>query len=110
VNISQEKRVAQKPRLRLAAGGRIELLAPGVVGWRDEIAARSFVVRHYGTLQAFALRMGLKYSAVCAAFNTNTRTSAGEVAKVRQLLGLPSAPTAASIALSSAQARRRGAA
>lgn len=96
-----------KPRLKLSTSGKISLLTPGKVEWK-EYAARRFIRSHYGSLQAFAIRFALPYAAVCNAVdNPRFERTAGPVATVRQLLGLPSNPTPASIALSRAQAQRR---
>ena len=96
-----------KPRLKLRTSGAVEIVTPGTVGW-TEPTARRFIRKHYGSLQAFALRYRLPYGAVCNAVgHAHAERTAGPTATVRQLLGLKSNPTRASINLAAAQARRR---
>ncbi len=96
-----------KPRLKLNSDGGVEVVSPGVVGW-NERAARLFVRTHYGSLQAFAIRYRLPYYAVCNAVgHVQAERTAGPTATVRQMLGLKSNPTQASISLARAQAARR---
>ena len=82
-----------KPRLKPTAKGSLCILQKGLNPW-GEASARKFVLEHYGSLSAFALRYGFSYGAVCTALRSNrSARMAGQVATIRQALGLPSQPS-----------------
>lgn len=95
---------SSKPRLKLSINGRVSLVAAGSNGWTEEVA-KSWVQKHYGSLAHFSRRYGFDYLHVVNAFQRR-QDAAGGIAEVRQLLGLKSQPTAASIAQVEAQQRR----
>lgn len=83
-----------KPRLKPTMKGGLCIVQKGINPW-GEASARQFVQEHYGSLAAFASRYGFSYGAVCTALRSShfpTRM-AGQVAAVRQVLGLPSQPS-----------------
>ncbi len=83
-----------KPRLKPTKNGGLRIVQKGLNPW-GEASARKFIQEHYGSLSAFASRFGFSYSAVCTALRTSYRPArmAGQVAEVRQALGLPSQPS-----------------
>lgn len=93
-----------KPRLKLRLDGRVSVLSAGANSWSEQ-AARSWIQKHYGSLAHFSRRYGFDYLHVVNAFQRR-QDAAGGVAEVRQLLGLKSNPSSASIAQVEAQQRR----
>lgn len=82
-----------KPRLKRSSDGRLIVIKPGLNPWREHSAKR-FLVEHYGSISAFSERFGFPYNAVCTALRSSTASRwAGNVATVRQVLGLPSTPS-----------------
>ncbi|HRL97846.1 MAG TPA: hypothetical protein PLE22_00190 [Acidovorax sp.] len=82
-----------KPRLKLSATGELFVISPGSVLWSEK-SAKLFLTQHYGSVKAFSDRFGCSYSAAIVALASPwARQRAGKVAKVRQILGLPSTPT-----------------
>lgn len=83
-----------KPRLKPTKSGGLCIVQKGLNPW-GEASARKFIQEHYGSLSAFAARYGFSYGAVCIALRTSYRPAkmAGQVAAVRQTLGLPSQPS-----------------
>lgn len=96
-----------KPRLKLTSDGHLVVLVSGLNPW-GEISARKYIQEHYGSLQRFARRYQLPYNAVCTALRPVSRPErmAGQVAKVRAVLGLTSRPTAHSLRVADKQERR----
>lgn len=104
-----------KPHLKLSINGRISVLRPAITGMPESEMKRR-IGQHYGSMSAFAVRFGFRYSDVVTALcmDNNERTStggilsaAGGVSEVRQVLGLFSRPSKAAIAQVAAQARWR---
>lgn len=88
-----------KPRLKRYSDGRLAVLTPSLIPW-GENSARKFLQEHYGSVSAFAIRFGFSYDAVCAALRgRSSERMAGNVATVRQVLGLPSNPSKRAIAV-----------
>lgn len=82
-----------KPRLKQSRDGTLHVVKKGLNPW-GEASARRYITEQYGSLSAFASRYRLPYAAVCIALRSpNASEMAGNVAKVRQVLGLPSKPT-----------------
>jgi hypothetical protein len=104
-----ERESSSKPRLKLRVDGTVEVLIPGSLSW-SAFRARDFIREQYGTVQAFALRFGLNYGMTCDALRDDRLASerAGGVAHIRQMLGLKSAPTRASMRMVAAYYRSRG--
>lgn len=97
-----------KPRLKRMSDGRLLVVAPGLNPW-GETSARTFLLEHYGSIAAFAKRFALPYDAVCTALRGwPAPQMAGQVALVRQILGLPSNPSSTAIAAARSKARQRG--
>lgn len=98
-----------KPRLKLTRDGKLNIVAMGSNPW-GEVSARKYIQEHYGSLSAFATYYKFSYSAVCTALRTSHRPArmAGQVAVVRQALGLPSKPSrhALKVAAQKMQERR----
>lgn len=96
-----------KPRLKTLRDGSLSVVKKGTNPW-GETSARTYINEHYGSLSAFATRYRFPYAAVCIALRSPVADQmAGSVAKVRQVLGLPSRPTRmAQIAERSARQRR----
>jgi len=89
-----------KPRLKTSTNGALRVVQAGLNPW-GEASARKFIQEHYGSLSAFASRFHFSYSAVCIALRTSHRPAkmAGQVAAVRQALGLPSEPSPHALAI-----------
>lgn len=82
-----------KPRLKRARDGGLIVIKKGLNPW-GEASARTFIREQYGSLSAFAARYRFPYAAVCVALRSPSADEMdGSVAKVRQVLGLPSQPT-----------------
>lgn len=96
-----------KPRLKLTRDGHLIVLASGLNPW-GETSARKYIQEHYGSLQGFARRYQLPYNAVCTALRPIYRPErmAGQVAKVRAVLGLTSQPTPQALRVAGKQERR----
>ena len=73
-----------------------------------EASARKYIQEHYGSLQGFARKYRLSYSAVCIALRPIYRPEkkAGQVALIRTALGLSSKPTPHAIRVAAGQERR----
>lgn len=96
-----------KPRLKISTSGKLTLLAQGVSGLTQQ-ETKKLIRQRFGSLSHFASRFGLRYDALCYATSGNyAAKSAGYVAEVRCILGLPSQPTKAGLALAAAHAKRR---
>lgn len=97
-----------KPRLKPLRDGSLSVIKKGINPW-GEASARTYIQEQYGSLSAFASRYRFPYSAVCKALRSPVADEmAGSVAKVRQVLGLPSRPTKmAQIAARSAKRRQQ---
>lgn len=105
-----------KPRLKLLNTGRLLVLQPAVLGIQESQLKRR-LTRHYGSMSAFAVRFGFRYSDVVTALSVDTKSKAGTcagvasaaggVAEVRRVLGLRSEPSKTAIAQVAAQAKRR---
>jgi len=81
-----------KPRLKLSHDGGLVVIKRGQNPW-GEVSARIYIDEHYGSMAAFAARYRLPYAAVRLALcSPNGNKLPGNVAKVRQVLGLPSRP------------------
>lgn len=82
-----------KPRLKPSRDGSLLVIRKGLNPW-GEASAKTYIQEQYGSLSAFASRYRLPYSAVCIALRSaRAQEMAGDVAKVRQVLGLPSRPS-----------------
>ncbi|MFE8644145.1 hypothetical protein ACFX58_03560 [Sphingomonas sp. NCPPB 2930] len=83
-----------KPRLKRARDGSIAVLVVGSNPWAEP-SVKKFICEHYGSLATFARRYHFSYRAVCTALTERQRPEkmAGQVALVRQVLGLISQPT-----------------
>lgn len=97
-----------KPRLKYTVGGQLLVISPGLNPWAED-SARKFLVEHYGSIAAFASRFGFPYRAVCTALGDSYHATrmAGNVATVRQALGLPSYPTKQALAVACSQKLRK---
>lgn len=96
-----------KPHLKLHVNGHVSVLRQGDVGWKCK-QAKAAVVKHYGSMAAFARLYRLEYRHVQDALETDyAEARAGGIAHVRQLLGLRSIPTEASARQVAAQQARR---
>ena len=96
-----------KPRLKLLTTGELLVVAPGVIPW-SERNAKQFLIQHYGSVKAFSERFSCSYSAAIVALASPWAAQrAGKVAKVRQLLGLPSCPTKKALISAAALERKR---
>lgn len=98
-----------KPRLKRARDGGLIVIKRGDNPW-GEVSARTFINEHYGSLSAFAARYRFPYAAVCTALRSSRADEmAGSVAKVRQVLGLPSRPTKQAQRIAAVKGNRRSA-
>lgn len=96
-----------KPHLKLQITGEVSVLRKGEVGWTTK-QAKAAVVRHYGSMAAFARLYRMEYRFVLEALETEwAEARAGGIAHVRQMLGLPSNPTLAAVRQVDAQQARR---
>ena len=96
-----------KPRLKRSSDGGLIVIKKGLNPW-GEVSARTFINEQYGSLSAFAARYRFPYAAVCVALRSPCADEmAGSVAKVRQVLGLPSRPTKQALRIAQAQRDRR---
>lgn len=102
--------MSTKPRLKLHLSGQVSVLVNGSLGWNAK-DAREFITRHYGSVGRFAMRFRLPYGAACAATEPDrervSSRSAGQIAYVRSVLGLNSAPSVSSQRIANAHADRR---
>lgn len=97
-----------KPRLKLTCDGHLVVLVTGLNPW-GETSARKYIQEHYGSLQGFARHYHLSYNAVCTALRPIYRPArmAGQVAKVRTILGLTSHPSAQALRVVGEEEHRR---
>lgn len=99
-----------KPRLKLHLSGRLSVLSSAELGW-TATEARSFIKQHYGSVGRFSAQFLLPYGAACAATEPDrervSARSAGDIALVRSVLGLRSNPSASSVRIAEAHAKRR---
>lgn len=96
-----------KPHLKLHINGYVSVLRQGEVGWKHQ-QAKAAVLRHYGSMAAFARLFRLEYRCVQDALDSEwSAERAGGTAHVRQMLGLRSAPTVSSARQVAAQQARR---
>lgn len=78
-----------KPRLKRCRNGGLMVLKQGLNPW-GEASAITYLVEQYGSIPAFAARWCLPASTVHAALTCPCASGMpGEIAKVRQVLGLP---------------------
>ena len=97
-----------KPRLKLSGDGGLVVIKRGQNPW-GEVSARTYIDEHYGSMAAFAARYRLPYAAVRLALcSPNANRLPGNVAKVRQVLGLASRPSGRLRFAAALTARRRG--
>lgn len=95
-----------KPRLKLTRNGGLLVVKKGLNPW-GEVSAKTYIKEHYGSLSAFASRYRFTYSAVCIALRSpRAQEMAGDVAKVRQVLGLTSRPSKTAQIVAAAISRR----
>lgn len=82
-----------KPRLKLHLDGQVTVISRGESGLsrRD---VKALLRRHYGGLRGAATRLGLPLWALTEALNSDrhTRWAGGQIARCRQIFGLPSWP------------------
>ena len=81
-----------KPRLKRTHDGRLIVISAGSNPW-GELSARKYIQEHYGSLSAFAACYHFSYGAVRHALQASSSRMAGQVAVIRQALGLPSNPS-----------------
>lgn len=93
-----------KPRLKLLLNGRILVVRSGSLGWSSR-EARTSVKQRYGSVSGFAARFHVSQGCAYAAL-TDARIAvraAGQIAFVRQVLGLPSHPSEQALRVASAR-------
>lgn len=96
-----------KPHLKLSTQGHLTVVRASEMGWKCEIA-KAAVLKHYGSMAAFARLYRLEYRHVQDALESDWAAErAGGIAHVRQLLGLKSNPSATSTRQVAAQQARR---
>lgn len=100
----------RKPRLKLSSTGKLSVIAPGELGWNAR-QARTYIQSHYGSVGRFAARFALSYAAACLATRPGRDGSvsriAGDVSKIRSMLGLRTEPTPLAIRLAQVHPKRR---
>jgi hypothetical protein len=80
-----------KPRLKLDASGHIEVLERGSLDWQEHEAKREIAARYGGAIN-FAHRLGVSHHDVYRALHPVVGPkAAGKAARIRAVLGLPTA-------------------
>ncbi len=98
-----------KPRLKLRLDGALFVVQPVRYASWSAMQARDDVRRRYGSIDAFAAHIGVPYGVAAEALSNDLLSArrAGRVGYVRQILGLRSHPSAASLRLAAFHAARR---